>query len=323
VKSVTDLPPGIRVAGESSDIKSLLFQYSWHLKKQGYADSTIETRFRILKVLSKRGANLLDPESVKHAISVQKWVPKRKMNAVDAYTHLVNLIGITWRPPRYQVTETLPFIPTEKELDDLIAGSGPKTTAFLLLLKETAMRCGEAHKLRWEHIDFERRTIRVTPEKGSNPRIFKVSNRLINMLSHIKSRNNVEDPNRIFAKKLRNIRRVFSLKRNSLARKLQNPRLKQISFHTFRHWKATMLYHQTKDLLRVQQFLGHKSIANTLKYIQIEEALFQDVSDEYVCKTAVTVDEATELIELGFKYVTEIDGMKLFKKPKALVGEVH
>jgi hypothetical protein len=84
-----------------------------------------------------------------------------------------------------------------------------------------------------------------------------------------------------------------------------------------------MLYHQTRDILRVQQFLGHKSIANTLKYIQIEEALFKDVTDEYVCKTAVTVEEATELIELGFEYVTEMDGMKLFKKPKALVGEVH
>ena len=47
------------------------------------------------------------------------------------------------------------------------------------------------------------------------------------------------------------------------------------------------------------------------------------VSDEYVCKTAATVNEASELIELGFEYVTEMDGLKLFKKPKELVGEVH
>ena len=55
---------------------------------------------------------------------------------------------------------------------------------------------------------------------------------------------------------------------------------------------------------------------NTLKYIQIEEALFKDVTDEYICKTARTVDETTELIELGFNYVTEMDGLKLFRKPK-------
>lgn len=52
-----------------------------------------------------------------------------------------------------------------------------------------------------------------------------------------------------------------------LARKLENPRLLEIKFHTFRHWKATKLYHQTKDLLFVQRFLGHRSVQNTLKYI--------------------------------------------------------
>jgi integrase len=242
------------------------------------------------------------------------------MNAVDAYTHFLTMIGNTWYPPRYKSIDKLPFIPTEKELDDLIASSGPKTSAFLLLHKETAMRCGEAHKLKWTDIDFTRKTVRVTPEKGSNPRIFKISNRLCNMLIQIRAKNTVEDKNRIFAKKLRNIRRVYSRTRNYLARKLQNPRLKQISFHTFRHWKATMLYHQTKDLLRVQQFLGHKSITNTLKYIQLEEAIFNELEEHYICKTAVNVEEAMSLIELGFSYVTDMDGMKLFRKPKHMVG---
>jgi len=42
---------------------------------------------------------------------------------------------------------------------------------------------------------------------------------------------------------------LYSLKSNfyktrkSIAFKLQNPRLKQIGLHTFRHWKATMEYH--------------------------------------------------------------------------------
>ena len=44
------------------------------------------------------------------------------------------------------------------------------------------MRAGEAHRLEWIDVDPERRTIRVTPEKGSNPRIFKVSSKLIAML---------------------------------------------------------------------------------------------------------------------------------------------
>lgn len=77
-----------------------------------------------------------------------------------------------------------------------------------------------------------------------------------------------------------------------------------------------MLYHQTKDILYVMNFLGHKSIKNTLIYIQLEEAIFKEESDEYICKVAKNLDEAKELIELGFEYVTEMDGVKLFRKRK-------
>jgi len=55
--------------------------------------------------------------------------------------------------------------------------------------------------------------------------------------------------------------------RKRQAFKLGNPRLKEIHFYTLRHWKATMLYHQTKDILFVKQFLGHKSIDNAELYI--------------------------------------------------------
>jgi hypothetical protein len=48
-------------------------------------------------------------------------------------------------------------------------------------------------------------TIRVTPEKDSNPRIFRVSNKLLNMLVNVKRNNNVTDPKRVFAKGLRTI----------------------------------------------------------------------------------------------------------------------
>jgi len=44
------------------------------------------------------------------------------------------------------------------------------------------MRAGETYGLKWVDVDIERRTIRATPKKGSNPRIFKVSNKPTAML---------------------------------------------------------------------------------------------------------------------------------------------
>ncbi len=45
------------------------------------------------------------------------------------------------------------------------------------------MRLGEASRLKWIDVDLERKTIDLTEtEKGGNPRIFDVSNKLVNML---------------------------------------------------------------------------------------------------------------------------------------------
>lgn len=46
-------------------------------------------------------------------------------------------------------------------------------------------------------------------------------------------------------------------------------------FPHIRHWKATMLYHQTKDIYYVRQFLEYKEARNTEIYINIERILFE------------------------------------------------
>ena len=150
-----------------------------------------------------------------------------------------------------------------------------KTSTFLQLLKETAARSGEANGLKWTDLDLETGTVRITPEKGSNSRIFKLSNKLLSRLIALK-----KNSDKIFCKHLRTQRRLFQKQRANLSRKLQNPRLLQIHVHTFRHWKATMEYHKTKDILHVMQILGHKNIMNTLKYTQ----LIEFKGDDYTSK---------------------------------------
>ena len=96
---------------------------------------------------------------------------------------------------------------------------------------------------------------------------------------------------------------TFLKEKKRLAAKLQNPRLRQISFHTFRHWKATMLYHQTKDPYYVKNFLGHKSLSNTEIYINIEHTIFEPTSDEFIVKVVERPDDVKALLEVGFECV--------------------
>jgi integrase len=104
--------------------------------------------------------------------------------------------------------------------------------------------------------------------------------------------------------------------RKRIAFKVQNPRLNRITLHTFRHWKATQLYHETKDPMYVKQFLGHKSIQNTELYINIEHTLFDSGRDNFIVKVAQKPEEVKTLLEVGFEYVCQKDNLIFLRKPK-------
>jgi hypothetical protein len=106
---------------------------------------------------------------------------------------------------------------------------------------------------------------------------------------------------------------TFIKVRKRVAYKLQNPRILRISYVTFRHWGATMVYHYSRGgLLLVQKLLGHKRITSTMKYTQ----LIQFKDDEYDVATATTIEEAKTIVAAGYDYVTEKQGITLFKRPK-------
>jgi len=67
------------------------------------------------------------------------------------------------------------------------------------------------------------------------------------------------------------------------------------ALHTFRHWKATMLYHKTKDPYYVQHFLGHKSLKSTEIYINVDHTLFKAADDAFTVRVAEKPEEFKSL----------------------------
>jgi len=69
---------------------------------EGYAESTVAGRVKLLRLLVRRGADLYDLDSVKRVISVQGWSDGRKANVVDAYRCWLRWKGLpTDGLPRY------------------------------------------------------------------------------------------------------------------------------------------------------------------------------------------------------------------------------
>ena len=290
--------------------EELIINYALHMKRNGKAEQTIERTIKLLTRLSK-SANLNKPEEVKTVIANLKWKDTTKKMTAYTLKAFYKYLKVPYEMPQYKIKRELPFIPTEEELDLLIASGEPATATRLQILKETGARIGELDFLEWTHIDTQRKTIYITGEKGSNSRILPLSEKAISMLNHVRRTND-----HVFKTKSKGFRKTFEKLRERIATQTNNPRLKKIKTHTFRHWKGTTEYHKTRDIYHVRNVLGHQNINNTLLYITLENALYQTPNDEWICKTANNINEATQLIENGFQYVTEIDGLKLFKKRK-------
>lgn len=73
-----------------------------------------------------------------------------------------------------------------------------------------------------------------------------------------------------------------------------------------------MEYQKTKDILHVKYVLGHKRLDSTDRYTHYMG--FKE--DEYVVKTAKTVEEAIDLANAGFSFWDEFDRVKIYRKRK-------
>ena len=283
------------------------------MQREGYRPATIRSAVKTLKSLAKR-TNLLSADATKDYLTKAEVSENRKVKICEDLARFYKWKGIHFDRPRYKKIETLPFIPLETEVNQLISAVGKKTAVFLQLLKETGIRPGEAWDLKWTDVDLERGAVNVTPEKHSHARQQKISPRLTAMFNamHRKWPLVFRNPTILKENSMHVFRRNYLDQRKDLAMKLQNPRLNSITFKTFRHFYATLLYSKTRDLLLVKERLGHRAIQNTLIYTH----LVNFESDDYVCKVANTIEESQSLVETGFEYVTDFNGSKLFRKRK-------
>ena len=282
------------------------------MKKNGYADTTIEATGKRLRHL-QRNCNLNKPEEVKGYIANKQCSNAYKESLIETYAILMKSTNQEWEQPFYKRYDKLPKIPTEEKLNMLIANARPRMALILSMSKELGTRPIELTWLQIKDINLTNGTINITSAKHCNARILKLKSKTLEMLKTYINKKRLNQNDRLFPTKSKNISTSYRKLRNALSEKLQDPTIKQIRLYDFRHYYATMLYRKTKDLLHVKTRLGHKDLRTTLRYTQLIETL---ENDEYHCKTATNIEEATQLIENGFEYITEKDETMLFRKRK-------
>jgi integrase len=82
-----------------------------------------------------------------------------------------------------------------------------------------------------------------------------------------------------------------------------------------RHFYATKLYRQTKNLILVKEKLGHRNINSTMVYISLVDT--DEENQNYHHTTATDEKEAGKLIEEGWTYIcTTPQDIMMFSRRK-------
>ena len=161
------------------------------------------------------------------------------------------------------------YIFLEKSIDNLFH------KMMIRFLFETAARISEALELKVKDIDLKyNKAILLNlkqKEKNNAKREVVISNELLNMiLIHINTQK-LEKNDYVFCRVTAKGKKQF--KRNSVYERVKKDAFKYLGYdwvtpHTFRHSRAIHLLSESVDIVKVQRFLGHKSLLNTLIYLQ-------------------------------------------------------
>ena len=114
-------------------------EYGFHLRKNGYRESSIDRSVRILRRLSKH-CDLADVEGVKAYLATLEWSLGTKEIASNVLNGFYKLQGVPFSKPRYRRVDKLPFLQNEGEIDLLIGGCSRRVGSFLQFLKWTGAR---------------------------------------------------------------------------------------------------------------------------------------------------------------------------------------
>ncbi len=138
-----------------------------------------------------------------------------------------------------------------------------KLYLIVLLAITTGARKGELTKLRWNDIDFDRRTAYVATTKNGQPKVLPLTDSVIKELQLF----DTKDSSLIFASKVKeDVAYCFT---KPWKKALEDGEIKDFRFHDLRHTCASYLAQSGASLLEVGFVLGHKDISVTQRYAHL------------------------------------------------------
>jgi integrase len=230
-----------------------------------------------------------------------------------AYKRYCDVNSIQWNKPYYKVVEITPLIPSTQNVQAIINNASIDYVTIFTLEAEIGCSPEELHRIKLKDIDQERGALSVTGVKGHASKNYPLKKQTATMLREYVARHQKEH---LFPK-AHTQSQMWQKFRERAARKLSNPELRKIQLRNLRNYSGEQFYKNlpVRDPIALMQHFRHKKLETTMHYIRAIVLDYEE-DDQWISRTSTTIEEDAKLIENGFQYITERNGIKLYRKRK-------
>lgn len=184
----------------------------------------------------------------------------------QGYISQINVMKMFGQPEK----ERKPIAYNDKDLDCLLEYFNAFDEEFALwlsLMRETGARCKESLSLKWDQIDFNKRTIKLFNKTNTNKSeiivISKRTNKILDRLKEI-SETKTKDKQKVFRWSETSMSRLT--RRVHKAERILGIEQTEGCFHKLRKAFATEIIEKDLPIYQVKELMRHSDINTTLKY---------------------------------------------------------
>ena len=158
---------------------------------------------------------------------------------------------------------------SREEADALLEACSSVVRPVVTTALYTGVRLGEILALDWDHVDLERRQLRIVNSKNNETRVVPINDILYNTLTGLKpKKGEVFKSGRGVG--YRSVRTAFETA-------VKKAGIKDFTFHDLRHTFASWLAMEGVPMSTIGKLLGHKTPQMTMRYAHLAPEYLADV----------------------------------------------